>query len=149
MNQKTIISIEIPGEAVPQARPRVTRWGTYDPPRCRAYKEKVGIYAKAIMRGREPLDGPVKMIVTVSRGVPKSWSKKKKAEAMAGTVYPTTKPDIDNILKGLMDALKGIVWRDDAQVISVEASKEYAEHPRVWVHVCKGVEREQDSETKD
>lgn len=144
-----MVIINVPGEAVPQARPRVTRCGTYDPPKCRAYKQKVGLYAKTAMRGKEPLRGPIKMSVIVYRSIPKSWTKKKKVAAMLDDIYPTTKPDIDNILKGLMDALKGIVWRDDAQVISVEASKEYAEHPRVWVHVCKVVEREQDSETKD
>ncbi len=132
-----MISIEIPGEAVPQARPRVTRWGTYDPPKCKAYKQKVGLIAKAIMHGREPLAGPVKMSVLIFRDIPKSWSKKKKAAAIGGAIYPTSKPDIDNLLKGIMDALKGIIWKDDAQVISVEARKSYDVIPRVWVQVSE------------
>lgn len=129
------IIINVPGEAVPQARPRVTRCGTYDPPKCRAYKQKVGLYAKTAMRGKEPLRGPIKMSVIVYRGIPKSWTKKKKVAAMLDDIYPTTKPDIDNLLKGIMDALKGICWHDDAQVVSVEARKVYEVSPRVHLTI--------------
>lgn len=125
------IEIEVPGEAVPQARPRVTRRGTYDPPRCKAYKQKVALIAKTEMRGRPPMSGPVQMFVNVYHGIPKSWSRNKKIDAIADVIYPTTKPDIDNILKGIMDALKGIVWKDDAQVVIIEAMKEYGEFSRV------------------
>lgn len=130
------IFINVPGEAVPQARPRVTHCGTYDPPKCKAYKQKVGLYAKTAMRGKEPLRGPIKMSVIVYRGIPKSWTKKKKVAAMLDDIYPTTKPDIDNLLKGIMDALKGICWYDDAQVVSVYARKAYEVSPRVHLTIC-------------
>ena len=77
------------------------------------------------------MSGPVQMFVNVYHGIPKSWSRNKKIDAIADVIYPTTKPDIDNILKGIMDALKGIVWKDDAQVVIIEAMKEYGEFSRV------------------
>ena len=142
-----MIELTVPGEAVPQARPRVTRCGTYDPPKCRVYKQKVGLVAKTAMRGKEPLRGPVKMSIIVYRGIPKSWTKKKKLSAMTGGVYPTTKPDIDNLLKGIMDALKGICWGDDAQVVTVDARKVYDACARVHLKIWSGEENEHDGRT--
>ena len=129
------IVITVPGEAVPQARPRVTHCGTYDPPKCRAYKQKVALYAKTVMRGKKPLSGALNLDVVVYRSIPKSWTKKRRFAAAAGDVDPTTKPDIDNLLKGLMDAMSGIVWNDDSQVVNVMAEKVYDTKPRAVVKV--------------
>lgn len=129
------IDISIPGEPVAQARPRVTRHGAYDPPKCRAYKELVGMAAKTAMRGRDPLDGPLGIELYIYRGIPKSWSKRKYEQAAAGIIQPVTKPDIDNYVKAIMDGMTGIVWKDDAQVVEVEAIKEYGRVPRAGVRV--------------
>lgn len=51
--------------------------------------------------------------------IPKSWSKRKKKEAIAGLIMPTTKPDGDNILKVVLDALNGLAYDDDRQVVKM------------------------------
>jgi Holliday junction resolvase RusA-like endonuclease len=56
-----------------------------------------------------------------------SWSRKKRQAALAGALHPTGKPDLDNCVKLLMDALNGILWRDDAQVTDIAVIKRYAE----------------------
>ena len=67
--------------------------------------------------------------------VPASWSKRKQAMALAGTVYPTSKPDIDNVEKILFDGLNGIVWKDDVQVVDVVKRKRYGATPGVQMTI--------------
>lgn len=62
-----------------------------------------------------------------------SWSKKKMMQLTQGdTIYKDTKPDLtDNLMKGTMDALNGIVFTDDARIASVESKKIYGLVPRI------------------
>ena len=70
--------------------------------------------------------------------IPKSWPRAKKAEALAGKL-PPGKPDIDNILKVVLDGLNGIAYEDDKQVTMTQCKKVYAATNslpglRVYVH---------------
>lgn len=65
--------------------------------------------------------------------IPKSFSKKKQQEAKDGLIRPTVKPDCDNIAKNINDALNGIVYPDDKQIIRLEVNKYYSENERVEV----------------
>lgn len=59
--------------------------------------------------------------------IPQSYSKKKNAEANCGDIRPTKKPDCDNIIKIVLDALNGVAYHDDKQVVCVSCNKYYAE----------------------
>jgi Holliday junction resolvase RusA-like endonuclease len=89
------------------------------------------------VRPEKPLDIPLSVTIMAYRSIPKSMSKKKAAQAIAKELRPTTKPDIDNIVKGVKDALKGVIWRDDSLVVNLVACKWYGETPRVEVIVMK------------
>lgn len=136
-------SIIIPGDAVPQGRPRVVRIGgrtiAYDPPKSKAYKARVRQYA-AQNAPKEPLDGAVTLGVQIFRSVPKSWSKKERAAAIAGVIQPTTKPDVSNVVKGIEDALNGIWYKDDSQIVEEHVIKQYAREPGVVVKMWGGNE---------
>lgn len=67
------------------------------------------------------------MRLTFFMPIPVSWSKSKKESAIRGDVLPTTKPDIDNLAKCVLDALNGIAYRDDNQVVRLESSKFYGD----------------------
>ena len=67
--------------------------------------------------------------------VPQSWSKKKRAAALAGEIQPQTKPDCDNLVKVVLDALNGVAYNDDRQVIYVACRKKYAEEGSVLVKI--------------
>ena len=75
------------------------------------------------------------MSVTINAyfAIPKSFSKKKQQEAKDGLIRPTVKPDCDNIAKNINDALNGIVYPDDKQIIRLEVNKYYSENERVEV----------------
>ena len=61
--------------------------------------------------------------------IPKSWPKAKKQAAMIGEIQHTGKPDADNVLKTVGDALNGIVWKDDSQIVSASINKRYGVQP--------------------
>ncbi|OMD02745.1 RusA family crossover junction endodeoxyribonuclease, partial [Paenibacillus odorifer] len=57
------------------------------------------------------------------------------AAADRGDILPVTKPDADNYLKGVKDALKGIIWKDDSQVVDAFVRKRYSAQPRIEVKI--------------
>lgn len=126
--------IIIPGEPVPKQRPRVTRRGiTYTPAKTQKYERLVQeIYNKNEYYEKGV---PLKFRVDAFFSVPKSWSKKKQQQALNGELYVTKRPDGDNILKICMDALNGVAFYDDSQIVEMSISKHYSENPRVEIEI--------------
>ena len=58
---------------------------------------------------------------------PKSISKKKREDMLTGKIWPAKKPDSDNIAKVVLDALNGIAYHDDTQIIKLSVTKAYKE----------------------
>jgi len=67
--------------------------------------------------------------------VPTSWSRRKRDEALSGALHATGRPDVDNCSKLALDALNGIIWKDDAQVCQLNIVRRYAEAPRAVLKV--------------
>lgn len=134
-----MISFNIPGQPVAKGRPKFARRGafvtTYTPEKTVNYENLVKMAASQGMAGRTPSAAPLEMEVCLWMQIPASWSKKKRAAAVIGQVMPTKKPDADNCLKGLKDGCNGIVWRDDAQVVSIILQKKYSETPMACIIV--------------
>lgn len=80
-------------------------------------------------------DIPVRVKITAFYAIPKSFSKKKTEEAESGKIRPLTKPDIDNVVKIVCDALNKVAYRDDTQVIEVVACKYYGKEPKVVIEI--------------
>lgn len=138
-NMGAWVSITLPGEPVGKGRPRVGRSGTlYTPAKTRAFEAALALQAKAAVRGRR-LDGPISVQIWAAVGIPESWSKKRKAAALAQEERPTRRPDVDNFIKAALDGLNGIVWADDSQVVDIRASKFYSDKPYLRIDVeCVG-----------
>lgn len=122
-----------------KGRPRVGRVGAgvrmFTPAKTVAYEGLVAHAGGVAMAGRDLLDGPVELRLLIDCQVPASWSKKKRAQALACEILPTTKPDVDNVIKAIGDGLNGVVWRDDVQITDIITRKRYAEKPQVRVMV--------------
>jgi Holliday junction resolvase RusA-like endonuclease len=133
------ITFTIPGPPVGKGRPRMGKAGgfsrLYTPEKTVSYESLVGYTATQAMAGRPLLEGACTVAMDICVQIPASWSRKKQAAAAAGTVHPTTKPDIDNVEKAVFDGLNGVVWRDDVQVVEVRKRKRYADTPGVCVTV--------------
>ena len=122
------MTFTIPGEPTGKGRPRVTKWGCHTPEKTVLYENLI----KTAYNG-EMLKGEISICVKAFYQIPKSASKKKREEMLAGEIRPTKKPDCDNVLKIIADALNGIAYHDDSQIVLATIWKEYAETPRVEV----------------
>ncbi len=113
------ISFSVPGEPAGKGRPRFTRTGhPYTPGKTESYESLVRI--------------------------PKSASKKKRAMMIAGDIVPTKKPDFDNIQKIICDALNGVAYHDDSQIVKADIEKVYSTTPHVEVNVAAWTKEEND-----
>jgi Holliday junction resolvase RusA-like endonuclease len=133
------IEFTVPGQPVPKGRPRFSRGKsfvrTYTPEETKNYEAYVRYFAAQAMRGVKVIEEAVKLTVEINLKIPKSESQKRKALMLEGRILPTKKPDGDNVLKALKDAINGLVWRDDAQVVDGRYLKRYSESPCLRVTV--------------
>ena len=130
------------GEAVGKGRPRYSRRGeyvhTYTPQKTKNFEDAIRFEFMASNCEPMPVyDREVSLKATVLVGIPipKSYSKKKQALCRDRFIAPSKKPDIDNILKSVFDALNGYAFADDVQIVQVYAEKVYAEEPFVEVEI--------------
>lgn len=128
----TSITFTVPGKVIGKQRARVTRFGTYTPKATVAYEKSIAWTAKA--SGVQKIEGAVRLLIQVYSEPPKSMPQKARLEAVQRIIRPQTKPDLDNVLKTVLDALNGIAYEDDKQVTDIAASKFYGE-PQIVVTV--------------
>ncbi|HLX18417.1 MAG TPA: RusA family crossover junction endodeoxyribonuclease [Bradyrhizobium sp.] len=102
--------------------------------KTRSYEAQLKMLARDAMNGQPPTEESVIVTIEARFAVPKSWSKRDRAAALAGHIWPTTKPDTNNISKTL-DGLNEIVWRDDSQIGEERVIKRYSEHPGLTIIV--------------
>jgi Holliday junction resolvase RusA-like endonuclease len=137
------VTFELPGEPRAWERAGATiRKGKFGPfihwyvrAEEAAYRESLAWAARAAMRGKKPTSEPVALLVHAFLPIPTSWHWKKQQAARAGVLLPTGKPDFDNLGKLAADAIKGIVWGDDAAVCDGRVIKRYSERPALRVEV--------------
>ena len=131
------IRIEIPGDPVAKARHRMGRFGSYTPIKTAEWEECAALIARLAMRGRKPIQGPVKLSLVAVFKVSKSWPRWKKNAALEGRFHHTKTPDIDNLAKAVMDSFNksNAIWKDDSQVCQIDAKKQFGQNPGVYVVV--------------
>jgi Holliday junction resolvase RusA-like endonuclease len=126
------MKITINLEPKPQSRPRFTKQGhAYELPDIKAYKRKIkGHVAKHF---NEPYLRPILLTAAFYIRPPQYLNKvKKNAQALKDEVlWVNKKPDVDNYLKAVMDAINGVAYKDDGQVCAQYAEKRYSHNPRI------------------
>lgn len=128
------ICFTVPGIPTPFARAgggsSVRR---FTPEKQRSVMGAIKLFGASAMRGATPLEGPVHLSVTAVWPWPSSWSDKKRLEPWRS--WKTSRPDLDNIVKLVCDALNGVCWRDDAQICSGQQRKCYGQHPGIEIEI--------------
>ena len=139
-----MITFCVPGMPVGKGRPKASRTPTgirmRTPEKTAHYENLVAMSAHAAMIKAsitEPLAGPVELTLVMDYKIPASWSKRAQERAQRGETHPTTKPDLDNVLKAIGDACNGIVWRDDAQIVVMLGAKAYGPEPKTTIRVIE------------
>ena len=125
-------TFKIPGEPTGKARPRITKWGAHTPEKTVLYENLV----KTCYNGGM-YEGAVAIYVRAYYNIPKSATKKARAEIENLERFPTKKPDCDNVLKIIADALNGIAYHDDSQIVRATVEKYFADEPRVEVELME------------
>lgn len=131
------IRFEVPGEPRGKGRPRFHRDGhTYTDSETKAYERKiVAYYRKALGAFSWPQGATVAVEVTAVYPIPKRATKAALALMQSGKLLPTRKPDIDNVLKIVLDALNGVAWKDDSCVVELIGRKVYGPEPGIAVEM--------------
>lgn len=128
-----VCEIFVPTKPYPAPRPRFDSRSrrAYSPKEYEQVKQAIGLLARSKIK--KPLEDAVRVELEFSYTAPKSWSKAKKDE----TIYKTSRPDLDNLAKTVLDALNGIAFVDDSQVVELELSKVYASIEGIHIRVVE------------
>lgn len=132
------IEFTVPGEPKGKGRPRFARAGehtrTYTPADTLAYENVVQQQYQYQCKDEMFEKGTMlDMRIMAYFAIPKSASKKKRAQMLDEELRPAKKPDMDNIIKIIADALNKIAYYDDSQIVDTTIRKFYSDMPRVEV----------------
>lgn len=136
-------SVKLHLEPVAQQRPRAvrTRGGVrmYDPDKSRKFKEEIAglIAADMIQYKQEKITGPLKVVLNFYFKVPASYSKKRRQDIVDGVELFTKRPDVDNLAKAVLDALNGVLYVDDSQIVELSVCKHYGESAKIHLDVIE------------
>lgn len=123
------VEITVTGTPVPQGSKTRTKWGVReDNPQTAPWRATVAAAGAEVMGEREPLTGPICLDVQFVFPRPRShYGTGRNADRLrpSAPILHAVRPDADKLLRAIGDALTGIVWRDDAQIVIVSATKLY------------------------
>ena len=125
-----VVTFTVDGDPVPKGRPRFARRGqfvqTYTDSKTIEYETHVALKARQAIGATKPLEGALNVFLYLRYAVPPSYSKKRKKACLAGQEYPK-RIDLDNVYKSITDAMNGIVYLDDSQIVEAHIRKVYDE----------------------
>lgn len=120
----------VDGEPVPKSRPRFANGRAYTPKRTKDFEQKV---REAYTGEMYPTDIPLMVLITAYLAIPKSARAKVSEGMIKGVIRPLKRPDADNIAKSITDALNGVAYADDKQIVRLTVAKYYSICPRTEV----------------
>jgi len=122
----------VPGQPRGKGRPRFRKTGkfvqAYTPKETHEYENVIRTYYKG-----KKMHGMISLTIGAYYEIPKSYTKKYRKEIIDTNIRPMVKPDIDNVIKVVMDALNGVAYDDDKQIVTVLAVKQYSSDPRLEI----------------
>lgn len=135
------VEFVVPGKPQGKGRPRVVNRGgfsrAYTPSQTVLYENWIRTCYQSSTDYRFPDDTPLEMRIVARFAVPKSYSAKKRRACLSGDIRPTCKPDMDNIVKCVADALNGIAYRDDSRIFKLIVMKEYSTIEELRVQISE------------
>lgn len=129
-----MIEFTVEGLPVAKGRPRVTRNGTYTPRKTKDYEKLVKYSFRNQYKG-QALQGALKIRIDFYMYIPKNTSKKRRKLKNDKEILPTKRPDFDNLTKSITDALNGLAFEDDKQIVEAHIYKYYSDVPRAEITI--------------
>ena len=137
-------SVLVPIEPTAKGRPRFSVFRghvhTFTPKKTAEYEAKIAEYYMSVKGRKFDREQPLCISIEFGMPIPKSTPKSRRLAMAEGILRHIRKPDLDNLIKAVLDALNGIAWEDDAQVIRITAKKMYSTDPYVFLKVYESVD---------
>lgn len=135
--QNNTITMTIYTKAVAQGRPRFNSYTrhAYDDAKSHAWKAEMATRVKQLYKC-QPIRSPIALIIYIEIEPPKSWSKRKREQAIHTPI--TNRPDLDNYVKAIQDSMNGIIYLDDKQIYKLYAVKRYGKHDKIVLKIKGG-----------
>ena len=131
-----MVTFTVDGDPVPKGRPRFARRGTfvqtYTDAKTIDYETQVAMKARQAIGASEPFKGALTVFLYLRFAVPTSYSKKRKEACLNGSEKHIKKPDLDNVVKAVLDGCEKVIFWSDAQIVYTHSTKKYG-HPHVEV----------------
>jgi Holliday junction resolvase RusA-like endonuclease len=125
-----MVTFKVDADPVGKQRARYAKRGnfvqTYTPDKTRNYEALIKEAAIEAMGSSEPLETPVTLYLYIRAPIPKSLPKKRIEACLNGLEKPIKKPDASNVLKSIEDAMNGVVYKDDSQIVNIHVAKVYS-----------------------
>lgn len=134
-----IYEFEVPGKVIGKGRPRLNSYTgiVYTPTRTKDYESLVEQYFLLKYPRFKVLEGRIKVSIIAYFSIPKTTKKADINEMLENNISPTKKPDIDNIVKAILDSMNKFAFKDDNQITKLEVEKKYAIEDKVYVKIEK------------
>ena len=132
-----IYEFEVPGKIIGKGRPRLnTNTGIiYTPTKTKDYETLVEQYYLLKYPKINQLQGRLKVSILAYFSIPKTTKKAEINEMLENNISPTKKPDIDNIVKVILDSMNKFAFKDDTQITKLEIEKRYGLEEKVYVKI--------------
>lgn len=134
------VTFTVPGEPIGKGRPRFVRktGRSYTPEKTVNYETLVRLsYQQQVDAEPFERDKPLSLKLEIHQQIPNSVSKKKREAMIGKKILPTKRPDIDNVIKSVLDAVNGTAFHDDSQIVKIYAVKYFSEYPEVKVTISE------------
>ena len=132
-----IYEFEVPGKVIGKGRPRLNSYTgvVYTPTRTKDYESLVEQYFLLKYPRFKALEGRIKVSIIAYFSIPKTTKKADINEMLENNISPTKKPDIDNIVKSILDSMNKFAFKDDNQITKLEVEKKYSMEDKVYVKI--------------
>lgn len=132
-----IYEFEVPAKIIGKGRPRLNSYTgqVYTPTRTKDYETLVEQYFLLKYPRYTAMEGRAKVTIVAHFEVPKSTSKLQREQMLGNSISPTKKPDIDNIVKIVLDSMNKFAFKDDTQITKIEVEKVYSDEEKLYVKI--------------
>lgn len=134
--KEEMIEFVVYGDPIPKGRPRVVNGHAFTPTRTKKYEEQIALVYKSQYRDFKFCGCALGMDLDIYVKISKSDRKAVKEAKRKGEIRPVERTgDLDNIAKAIQDALNGVAYEDDSQIVELSCKKYYSDEPRVLVRI--------------
>lgn len=134
---KRAYEFEVVGDIKGKARPRMNTYTgkAYTPTETKDYENLIKQYFKIKYPRYIEFEGRIAVTIIAYIKIPKNITKKDRIKIDEGILSPTKKPDIDNIVKIVLDALNKMAFKDDNQITRLLVEKNYSEEEKIYIKI--------------